>query len=160
MMKRLMAAILACTMIALPVSAFAKQSYDFSDIATPFIKWPFNVVNVEITGEFFTMHHIYHVTESYETVIKKLTEIYEKNEKIGNYKIMGLTPQTQSESHRLVIGYQNEHHYINISPEGSGSVLAFEAMPSSYMTGIYDATGYGFLLSDGTTANLYQAKEE
>ena len=159
-MKRFLAAILACAVLAMPVSAFAKQSYDFSDIVTPFIKWPFNIINVEMTGEFFTTMHIYHASDSYDDVIKKLFEMYNKKEKISGYSIMGVTEQTQSQSYQRVIGYQNEHHYITIAPEGSGTIFSFEAMPSSYMTGVYDATGYGFILPDGSFANLYQAKEE
>ncbi|MBQ1925160.1 MAG: hypothetical protein II180_03460 [Proteobacteria bacterium] len=160
MMKRFLAAILACAVFALPIQAFAKQSYDFSDIVAPSLKLPFNVTNVEISGEFFTTTHIYHVSDSYDSVIKKLFDMYEKKEKISGFSVMGVTQQTQMEAYQLVLGYQNEHHYVLISPEGSGTVLSYEAMPSSYQTGVYDAVGYGFILSDGSTSNLYIGREE
>lgn len=160
MTKRILCGILAASMLALPVTAAARQSYDFSDIKEPNLKLPFTVTNIETTGEWNTLRHIYHVSESYDVVIKKLGSMFDKKQPLGELIIMGLTKQSTQEMHQMIVGFQNEHHYVQITPEGSGTMLSMEAAPVSYVTGVYDISIYGFTMPDGTIISAIPGNEE
>ena len=160
MTKRIVCALFAACLLALPATSLARQTCDFSDIEEPFLTLPFTVTNIEKTGEYNTLRHIYHVTESYDAVINKLVELFNKKKPLGNHLIMGLTKQSSSEMYQMIVRYQNEHHYVQITPEGSGAMLSVEAAPSSYVTGVYDIAIYGFTLPDGTTISAVTAADE
>ena len=160
MTKRIIGALFAACLLAVPVTSMAKQSYDFSDIIEPSLQLPFTVTNVESTGEWNTLKHIYHVTESYDKVIKKLTDMFDKKQTLGELVIMGLTKQSSLEMYQLIVGFQNEHHYAQITPEGSGTMITYEAAPVSYVTGVYDIAIYGFTMPDGTIISAVPQAEE
>lgn len=160
MKSRWMGLVLAACMLAVPAVSYADVSCDFSDVMEPFLKLPFDVVSVEVTGEGTGMHHVYHLAQSYDEIVKKLFDMYHKKESIDHYIILGVTPQTTQEMHQVTIGYQNEHHYVQVTPEGSGCRFAVEAMPTSYVSGRYDVAIYGFRMPDGSVASAeLQTKE-
>ncbi|MBO4349800.1 MAG: hypothetical protein J6A01_02505 [Proteobacteria bacterium] len=160
MTKRIISAVFAACLLAVPLTSMAKQTYDFSDIHEPYLQLPFTVTNVEVTGEWNTLKHIYHVTESYDKVIKKLADMYDKKQTLGDQIIMGLTKQTSIEMYQMIVGFQNEHHYAQITPEGSGTMITFEAAPVSYVSGVFDVAVYGFTMPDGTIISAISAAEE
>ena len=160
MKNRVLGAILAAFMLAVPTVGFADVSYDFSDVMQPFLKLPFEVVNVEVVGESTSMRHVYHLSASYETMTKKLIAMYQNKERIDKYMILGVTPQTSQEMYQVTIGYENEHHYVQVTPEGSGCKFSVEALPTSYVSGVYDVAIYGFRMPNGSTVSAeIQTKE-
>ena len=64
--------------MATPAMADVVQNYDFSDVAQPFMNMPFNVTRVDTTGEYNMAKHIYHISDSFDNVIKKLKTTFEK----------------------------------------------------------------------------------
>ena len=160
MTKRILCGILAASVLAMPVTAIAKQSFDFSDTKEPYLQLPFTVTNVEVSGEWESLRHVYHVSESYEKVIQKLASMFDKKQTLGEQVIMGLTKQTGQEMYQMIVGFQNEHHYAQITPEGSGTMISLEATPVSYVTGVYDISIYGFTMPDGTIIASIPAAEE
>ncbi|MBO5753534.1 MAG: hypothetical protein J6S69_07570 [Proteobacteria bacterium] len=160
MKRRIFGLVLAACMLAVPTVASADVSYDFSDVMQPFLKLPFEVVSVEVTGEGTSMQHVYHLAESYDVMTKKLLDMYQKKQTIDKYFILGVTPQSTQEMYQVTIGYQNEHHYVQVTPDGSGCKFSVEAMPTSYVSGVYDVAIYGFRMPDGSVASAeLQTKE-
>ena len=92
---------------------------------------------------------VYYLSDSYDSVIKKLSSMYDKKQTIGYFYINGLTKQTVETMYQLQLAYKNEHHYAQIRPEGSGCTITFEIRPVSYITGVYDPAIYGFHMPDG-----------
>ena len=160
MTKRIVCALFAACLFALPATSLARQTCDFSDIEEPFLNFPFTVTSIEKTGEYNTLRHIYHVSESYDAVIKKLNDMFDKGKPLGEHIIMGLTKQLTSEMYQMIVGFQNEHHYVQITPEGSGTMLSVEAAPTSYVSGVYDIATYGFTLPDGNIVSAATAADE
>ncbi len=160
MTKRIIRAVFAACLLAVPFTSMAKQTYDFSDINEPKLQLPFTVTNVETTGEWNTLKHIYHLSDAYDKVISKLEEMYSKKQPLGDLVIMGVTKQTGSEMYQMIVAYQNEHHYAQITPEGSGAKITLEAAPVSYVTGVFDIAIYGFTMPDGTIISAVSAAEE
>lgn len=160
MKSRLFGIALAACMLALPVMGHANPTYDFSDVAKPFLTLPFEVVNVEVVGEGATIKHVYHLADSYDSVTKKLIDMFNRHSLIGNYVIMGVTEQTVSEMYQTILAINNEHYYAQITPEGAGCAFALEAMPKSYVSGVYDAVIYGFRMPNGETVSAELANQE
>ena len=159
MRQVLCALAMVSALVCLPATSMAKQSFDFSDIAEPFITLPFNVINTEVTGEFSETHHIFHLSDSMDKVIKKLSDMYDKKQTLGKHYILGITVQLDK-TYQVVIGYQNEHHYVTVKPEGSGCVFDLHAMPFSYVTGVYPIAIYGFTMPDGTVVSAEKFSDE
>ncbi len=159
MRKILTGLCLAAALVAVPTVGFAEYPYDFSDLANNRLDLPFTVTSMtyEANTENMFGKQIYHVSESYDKVIKKLVSMYEKKQRIGIFYLLGLTKQTAPNTHSMMIGYNNEHHYVTIQAEGSGTVFIYETAPASYVTGVYDAAIYGYHMPDGgaifTTVN-------
>ena len=151
MRKILTGLCLAAALVALPAVGFAEYPYDFSDLANNRLDLPFTVTSMTYEANTVNMFgkQIYHVTESYDKVIKKLGTMYDKQQRIGIFYILGLSKQTTPNTHSLMIGYNNEHHYVTIQAEGSGTVFIYETAPASYVSGVYDAAIYGYHLPDG-----------
>ena len=160
MFRHMICGVVAACLLILPITSMAKQTCDFSDINEPYLQLPFTVTNVEVTGEWETLKHIYHVSEAYDKVIKKIASMYDKQQSMGEWVIMGLTKQSSTEMYQLIVGFQNEHHYAQITPEGSGTKIVFEAAPVSYTTGVYDIAIYGFTMPDGTIISAIPAADE
>lgn len=161
-MKKLTPAIFLfiLALLALPFSAMAKQSYDFSDVEQPFLTLPFEVVNVDVSGETPLVMHNYHIAESYDAVIKKLSTMYDKKTQMSNYFVIGMTKQSGTEEYQVIIAFQNEHHYVTVKPEGSGTLFAVKARPVSYVTGVYPVAIYGFTMPDGNNVSAVKMTEE
>lgn len=153
-------AVAAVTLLSFSGLSMAEQNYDFSDIKAPFITWPFEVVNVDISGEYSEMHHIYHVADSVSHVIEVLGQMFDKKQAIGKYLVMGITAQPEPDTYQVLLGYHNEHHYITIRADGSNTIIDFAAMPSSYISGAMPMAVYGFSMPDGATASVDQFTEE
>lgn len=135
--------------LATPAMADVVQNYDFSDVAQPFMDMPFNVTRVDTTGEYNEAKHIYHISDSFDTVVNALKVTFEKGEKFGNFIPMGLTKQ-QSGEYQILFGYRNEHHMAMVRPEGSGCVIEVDAFPVSFVSGVYDISIYGYQMPDGS----------
>ena len=152
-MRRILSTLcLGLALSAIPVTlSFAENPYDFSDLESTRLDLPFKVTSMTYDPNIVNMYgrQIYHVTESYDAVVKKLGTMYDKKQRIGVFYILGLTKQTVSNSHQCILGYNNEHHYMTIESEGSGAVLIYETAPASYVSGVYDAAIYGFHMPDG-----------
>lgn len=141
----------AAAIVAAPAVGFAEYPYDFSDLETSWLDLPFTITSktyepnaVNLFGK-----QIYHIAESYDKVIKKLSTMFDKKQRIGIFYIIGLTKQPKPNTHSLVIGYNNEHHYVMVQAEGSGTLITYETAPASYLTGVYDAAIYGYHMPDG-----------
>lgn len=142
---------LAVALVAMPAAGFAEYSCDFSDLESNRLDLPFTVTSMtyEANAANIFGKQIYHISESYDKVIKKLGTMYDKQQRIGIFYILGLNKQNEPNTHSLMIGYNNEHHYATIRAEGSGTVLIYETAPVSYVTGVYDAAIYGYHMPDG-----------
>ena len=145
--------------MATPAMADVVQNYDFSDVAQPFMNMPFNVTRVDTTGEYNMAKHIYHISDSFDNVIKKLKTTFEKGQKFGDFIPMGLSKQ-QSGEYQILFGYRNEHHLAMVRPEGNGCVIEVEAFPVSFISGIYDISIYGYSMPDGTVVSADKFVEE
>ena len=75
--------------------------------------------------------------------------MFDKKQRIGIFYVLGLTKQTEPNTHSLMLGYNNEHHYVKIQAEGSGTVITYETAPASYVSGVYDVAIYGYHMPDG-----------
>ena len=148
------------SMFCLPFTAMAKQSYDFSDVEQPFLTFPFEVVSVDVSGEAPKVLHNYHIAASFDDVINKFSTMYDKKQTISEYFIIGMTKQSGVQMYQIILAYQNEHHYAQVQPDGSGTLISVEATPVSYVTGIYPIAVYGFTMPDGGTATVDQFKDE
>ncbi len=139
----------------MPASASAQEMrYDFSDINEPFIEFPFKVTDVEVTGDWTKLRHNYYIAEPYEKVKKKLETLMSKNQPIGRYYLMSVTPQLDRQMVQIILAYRNEHFYAQVMPNGAGTLIAFEACPVSYVVGSYDASIYGFVLPNGREVSI------
>ena len=129
--------------------ALADRPYDLSDITKSFIDWPYKVVSFEVSGDSYNMTHIVRFDVAYNQVLKDFLSAYQTKKPFGNFQLMGVTEN--KDGFRCILAYNNEHHYVDVSPSGSGTVAVVQAMPSSYITGIYDVAAYGFRMPDGGT---------
>ena len=148
-MKRFIALAFAAAVVCAPSMAFADRAYDFSDLTDFRLELPFDVTNVQINGTGMEAKQVYYLSDSYDSVIKKLSSMYDKKQTIGYFYVNGLTKQTVETMYQLQLAYKNEHHYAQIRPEGSGCTITFEIRPVSYITGVYDPAIYGFHMPDG-----------
>ncbi len=161
-MKKLVAVlfVLAAALLIYPINAMSKQSYDFSDVEQPFLTLPFEVISVDVSGQAPEVHHNYHLAESYDKVIDKLVQMYEKKTPISNYFVIGVTKQSNTQMHQVILAYQNEHHYVQVTPEGSGTLFSLQAVPVSYVTGVFPIAAYGFTMPDGGMVSVDKRTEE
>ena len=152
-MHKLISVLASCMLVAalsgIPADAFADRSYDFSDLNSFRLELPFNVTNFEENGSGMERVQIYYLSDSYDSVIKKLSSMYDKKQTVGKFYVNGLTKQTAETMYMLQLAYNNEHHYAKIRPNGSGSTIEFEIVPVSYISGVYDTAIYGFHMPDG-----------
>ena len=130
-------------------AAWADRPYDLSDISKSFIEWPYEVVSFEVNGESYNMTHIVRFDVAYDKVFKDFLAAYQAKKKFGNFQLIGVTENKTG--FRCILAYNNEHHYIDISASGSGTIAVVQAMPSSYVTGAFDVAAYGFRMPDGGT---------
>ncbi len=159
-MKKLASVLFFLAFMCLPMSGMAKQSYDLSDVSEPFLSLPFDVVSVDVSGEGAETRHNYHISVSYDQVIKKLKTMLDKKQKINDFYVFGMTKQTGSEKYQVILAYQNEHHYVHVTPEGSGTLFSIAAFPSSYLTGVFPVAIYGFILPDGSVSQSVKSIDE
>lgn len=127
--------------------AFADRPYDLSDVADAFIEWPYAVVSFEVNGESYNMTHVVRFDVSYDQVLKDFLSAYQTKQKFGKFQLIGVTENKNG--FRCILASNNEHHYVDISPSGSGTVATVQAMPSSYISGVFDVAAYGFRMPDG-----------
>lgn len=148
-MKHFIALAFAAAIISVPSMAFADRAYDFSDLASFRLELPFKVTNVEVNGSGMESKQIYYLADSYDSVIKKLSSMYDKKQTVGVFYVNGLTKQTVETMYQLQLAYKNEHHYAQIRPNGSGCTITFEIRPVSYVSGVYEHAIYSFHMPDG-----------
>lgn len=159
-MNKLASVLIFLVFMFLPLSGMAKQSYDLSDVNEPFLSLPFEVVSVDVSGEGAKTRHNYHISAEYDKVIKKLSTMHEKKQRINDYFVFGMTKQSGSEMYQIILAFQNEHHYVQVTPEGSGTLFSMEAFPSSYLSGVFPVAIYGFILPDGTVSPSVKKTDE
>ena len=160
MKKLLLPFLIGIAMAAPQIAAADEPRCDFSDTQQPFLNLPFKVTNVEVTGEWTDMRHNYYLADSYDKVLKQIHKLFDSKGVLDKYVIMGITPQTGQEMTQIILAYHNEHFYVQISPNGAGTLFSLEARPISYVTGVYDVSIYGFVLPDGTEISTDTMTEE
>lgn len=149
----------AFMMWADPAMAQPVQTYDFSDVMQPFMTLPFNVLRIETTGEYNFTKHIYHLSDDFDVVVRKLNAMFEKGEKLSGFIPMGMTRQLDG-SYQIMFGYRNEHHFAMVRPESTGCLIEVEAFPSSMLSGVYDISIYGYTMPDDSTISADQFFDE
>ncbi|MCL2326346.1 MAG: hypothetical protein FWC40_07640 [Proteobacteria bacterium] len=141
---------LACACLGMWAGeARADRPFDFSDIRRPIIKWPFSVISFEIVGEAHETKHIVRVSEAFSAVETRLSRAIDRSEPFGDFLMMGMSPIPGTKGYQLILAYNNEHHYVQVTPDGAGTLFTVEAMPTSYVSGVYDVAAYGFRLYGG-----------
>lgn len=150
--------IAACLSFASP--ALAERSYDFSDTDIPTLDLPYKVTRIENTGTGFRKQFIYHVDQNFESLKKSLDSDYARGRKFGKYALMGISRSANGDTMNVVIGYKNEHYYLNIEASGSGSTFTYDSIASSYISGVFDLAAFGFRMPDGGTVPIGLAKDD
>lgn len=158
-MKKILTIFSVCAICLVSGSAYADQTYDFADVAKPFVTFPFQVTRVDETGEGFALRHTYHVADAYDDVVKTLSALFASGAQIDHFVPIGFNEQS-GDYYQLLFGYRNEHHYAQIRREGSGCVIDVEAMPSSFVLGTYDTSVNDYVLPDGSQLSSFLYAEE
>lgn len=142
-------------------SAYADRPYDLSDVFQgSFIEWPFEVSSFEAVGESYTTKHNVRFAVPYQEVLAWFQNAIKKNVKVGKFFVMGVTETPNRDGFQLILALNNEHHFIDITSDGAGTIAVVQAMPSSYISGTFDPACFGFRMPDGGTIPIGKYRED
>ncbi len=150
------------SLLFLPAVAAAQAPTDFSDAERPLMQWPFQTLSYHVETDGLNIYQHTRIAESPDQVFIYAREVLSNRGSIGGLTVTGVSQGAEPGFYHIALGTDNVRHYVQVKPDGAGTLLIVKATPFAIVSGFYKRALFGYRLGDGHSVGVqrYDFRDE